>query len=211
MKPTEGRYARDEVRIDFKTEKVRDVFPYEDKPWVKSPIKKHTVTAESHFLYKLAKEAGPGLIADVGTLNGGSACTLGHGLEEAGGGVIHAFDYFGSGTREEAGDPLAPGIIQQYFDSAFLNTKVQCHLGNCHVTAPLVEGEFAMAWIDADHSYECCKKDWNIWSKKVKVGGVIAFHDYQFFGVHQVIGEIDKSKWQYIRQVFSTVAFRRLA
>jgi hypothetical protein len=32
-------------------------------------------------------------------------------------------------------------------------------------------------FIDADHSYEAVKADWNEWSPKVKKGGYIALHD----------------------------------
>ena len=32
-------------------------------------------------------------------------------------------------------------------------------------------------FIDADHSYEAVKADWNGWSPKVRKGGYIALHD----------------------------------
>lgn len=37
---------------------------------------------------------------------------------------------------------------------------------------------FDFAYIDANHSYESCLHDLNLWFPKVKKGGVIAGHDY---------------------------------
>ena len=35
-------------------------------------------------------------------------------------------------------------------------------------------------FIDADHSYQAVRKDWDDWSPYVKVGGIIALHDSRF-------------------------------
>ena len=35
-----------------------------------------------------------------------------------------------------------------------------------------------MIWIDGDHSYEGVKGDIDAWTRRVRKGGVIAFHDY---------------------------------
>ena len=32
-------------------------------------------------------------------------------------------------------------------------------------------------FIDGDHSWKGIQKDWNDWSKKLRVGGIIALHD----------------------------------
>lgn len=37
--------------------------------------------------------------------------------------------------------------------------------------------EIDFLFIDADHSYEACERDWLNWSPFVKVGGRVAFHD----------------------------------
>jgi len=44
-------------------------------------------------------------------------------------------------------------------------------------------------FIDANHDYEYCIKDIQLWYPKVKKGGVIAGHDYQFRGVKQAVDE----------------------
>jgi predicted O-methyltransferase YrrM len=43
--------------------------------------------------------------------------------------------------------------------------------------ASLIDGEFDFIFIDADHSLAGIQKDWEVWSPRCAVGGVIAFHD----------------------------------
>jgi predicted O-methyltransferase YrrM len=40
-----------------------------------------------------------------------------------------------------------------------------------------VPNELDFIFIDGDHSYEGIKRDWDDWSKKLKIGGIIALHD----------------------------------
>jgi hypothetical protein len=58
------------------------------------------------------------------------------------------------------------------------------------------DGQLDFAYIDAQHSYEACKEDILAWWPKVKVGGVLAGHDYLdgeipegIFGVKQAVNE----------------------
>ena len=51
---------------------------------------------------------------------------------------------------------------------------------------------FDMVYLDATHTYEAVKQDYNIWKNKLKVGGIFAFHDYNsrhFPGVTEAINE----------------------
>lgn len=41
----------------------------------------------------------------------------------------------------------------------------------------LFRGQIDLLFIDADHSYEGAKKDWEMYSKLVRKGGLIVFHD----------------------------------
>ena len=50
-------------------------------------------------------------------------------------------------------------------------------------------------YLDANHSYEGCKKDLELWYPKIKTGGVIAGHDYPSWpGVKQAVDEFFKDK-----------------
>lgn len=52
-------------------------------------------------------------------------------------------------------------------------------------------GSLSLVYIDADHSYEGVKRDIAAWYPKVKVGGIMAFHDYEnpAYGVKQAVNE----------------------
>lgn len=50
-----------------------------------------------------------------------------------------------------------------------------------------------LVFIDADHSYESCREDIELWLPKIKVSGIISGHDYHhpmFPGVTQAVDEI---------------------
>jgi predicted O-methyltransferase YrrM len=40
-----------------------------------------------------------------------------------------------------------------------------------------IDGDFDMIFIDADHSFDGIKQDWDDWSSRVVPGGIIALHD----------------------------------
>jgi hypothetical protein len=59
---------------------------------------------------------------------------------------------------------------------------------------------FDFVYIDADHTYEGCKRDIVDWYPKVKIGGILCGHDYVHrnyvvrFGVIEAINEFVKEK-----------------
>ena len=206
----EDKYKRDPNLLDFKTEKARDVFPKDEKPWAKCKLKRHTSSAESHLLYKLVKEGGPGNYADVGCLFGGSTSSLGHGLEAGNHtGTIYAVDYFGTGPENDPGSLTAPAGITKYFEETFTKAKVVICAGTSIEWANRLDIRFNGVFIDADHCYESCKKDIEAWGPKIEKGGFFVFHDTNFLGVAKALEEMNKNMWAFERQVFSIKLFRR--
>lgn len=51
--------------------------------------------------------------------------------------------------------------------------------------------ELSLVYVDADHSYEGVRSDIIAWQDKVKIGGVMAFHDYEnkAYGVKKAVNE----------------------
>ena len=77
-------------------------------------------------------------------------------------------------------------------------------------------------FIDGDHSYNACLKDWQEWSVFVKKGGILAFHDARTFlggwtqpdwGPVKVVNELFREKaergWRLIDEVDSLVVLER--
>lgn len=54
-----------------------------------------------------------------------------------------------------------------------------------------VQGPFDLAFIDADHRYECARADIERWAPCVRPGGIVACHDYGLWpGVTQAVKEL---------------------
>lgn len=69
-----------------------------------------------------------------------------------------------------------------------------------------------MVFIDADHSYEQCKKDIQAWIRNIRVGGIISFHDYGpedgLQGVTMAVDELITGKYVKISHAKAFAAFR---
>jgi len=53
----------------------------------------------------------------------------------------------------------------------------------------LITRKFDIVWIDADHSYESVARDIDLYRNKVKPGGIICGHDYDWPEVHRAVHE----------------------
>ena len=58
------------------------------------------------------------------------------------------------------------------------------------MAAHVKDESLGFVFIDADHSYECVKKDILAWMPKVKKGGIICGHDMNLSGVLQAVNEL---------------------
>jgi len=69
--------------------------------------------------------------------------------------------------------------------------------------------------IDADHSYEAVKKDIKAWWNKIKVGGLVLFHDYVKInpeddnGVAEAIRDCQDETWEEISRPGISIVFRK--
>lgn len=206
---------RDTSRISFETEKVRDIpdWSLQPKPYTAFRQKKLTSSAESHLFYHYGRTLGPGSYADVGVYRGGSVVALAHGMKDAGhAGVLYAVDLFDAGGDSANCQPNAdtPAILRNYFDAFFPSIELRICQGDSSKWGRAVHAPLRFCFIDADHTYEGCKKDVEAWAPHVEVGGVLAFHDTDFDTVDQVIRELPPC-WQLERHIFRTKAFRRVA
>ena len=141
---------------------------------------------EARTLYdaarKLPKDA---VVVEIGSWQGKSTYCLAKGLKS---GVIHAIDPFDT-SGEEGSDALYAEraasmqntLVDQFEDnlrSAGLLEKVRTHKGYSQDFI----GQFPnvdLLFIDGDHSIEGCKFDFENFAGDVKIGGLLALHDYQ--------------------------------
>ena len=66
---------------------------------------------------------------------------------------------------------------------------------------------FDFIYIDASHKYEDIKNDILVWMPKLKVGGLIAGHDYNWLGVAKAVNELlparnlEGRNWSFIKHI----------
>lgn len=82
-------------------------------------------------------------------------------------------------------DPFLGGRLKLCYGEMIAKThcrrngakNVEFIKGFSHDVAPGFSETIDLLFIDADHSYESIKRDWQDWSRKVRPGGIIALHD----------------------------------
>lgn len=202
---------RDSGRLDFSTEKVRDMaeFANKAKPYTNFKNKNKKTSAESHLVYDLSRIAGCGNRADIGVLYGRSTIEMAHGIQDSGlNGTIFAVDLFG----EHGVDlHLIPGQLKSYIEKENLsNVDLIICKGDSVDWGRMIKETFRFVFIDGGHEYPQVKADFNIWSVKVEPSGYLAFHDCDYDSVDRCIREIDQRDFKFVRQVYSTKVFQRI-
>lgn len=203
---------RQNVKLENENSKVKyhPQWANTPKPWSKYPISKSRMLAsvESHFLYEKAKELGNGNYANLGVFKGLSVAALACGLKEENYlGKIYAVDTF---NPEVTGLEDLSNMVEGWLSGLNLNPYVEMCIGFTHEWAgKLKDKTFKFVFIDADHHYETCKMDFEMWSPMVEVGGEVAFHDCNMNTVDRVIKELPPG-WQEIAQAYRIRSFKKL-
>lgn len=138
-------------------------------------------------IFKLACNANPaGDIVELGAWKGLTTCYLAAACRSRGNGHVYAVDTF-EGTREHGtqyasidrygGSTLA--AFERMMERTDSRTFASPLVGLTTEVAATYPGEpLAFLLIDADHSYDGVKADFDAWFPLVAPGGTIAFHDY---------------------------------
>lgn len=135
---------------------------------------------EARFLYREAQRASAdGVILEIGSFKGKSTVCLAMGSSE------------GNKCQVYALDPHVGGIEQDMWmkgRSSFEDFKTNIAKARVEdVVTPIIrksqeaatgwDKALSLLWIDGDHSYEAAKADFQLFSKWLIDGGVVAFHD----------------------------------
>lgn len=101
--------------------------------------------------------------------------------------------------------------------------RVHWHVALSDAVAATFAGEVDLVFIDGDHSYEGCRKDWEMWRAHVAPGGFAAFHDARAGqpggrgapGPTQLVDETfrgaDESGWTLADEIDALVVVRKQA
>ncbi len=150
---------------------------------------------EANWLYDISARIGAGLYVDLGTMHGRSAICIAGGMQDSGieGHIITVDCYDGRGLKsrfrkvKNRSVDTVRATIEEKGVSDYITV---IHGLTADVAKDFMDKEFSFIFIDADHSYEGCKADFEAWSPLVKSGGEVAFHDVNKPEVNRVLEEI---------------------
>jgi predicted O-methyltransferase YrrM len=165
-------------------------------------------------LYKMGRRLGH--LVEIGCLHGRSTAAL-----------VQAAAVFKAKLTSIDPFYVTPGMKQQSSPGAWAENLRKVGLPvpelialESHEAAKIFEDEISFLFIDGNHDYEHVKQDIEDWSPKIKVGGVMAFHDMfmpHISGVAKAVTEwwlsifdIRNVTWKLESMTDFTIAFRRI-
>jgi predicted O-methyltransferase YrrM len=151
---------------------------------------------EANYLYHAPKRLGDGLYAELGCMHGRSTCCIAGGIRDFGvNGHLYTVDAFElvEGIYKQP-RPSSEQSVRATFESRGVSEYITTVKGmTLEKAADFQYKEFNLLFIDADHSYEAVKADFEAWAPLVRPGGEIAFHDANYVSVQQFLEEIPKN------------------
>lgn len=155
---------------------------------------------EACFLLNTPARLGPGFYADLGTHYGRSALCMASGMKDNNidGHIITVDMYNGMGLtgRHRRVEKTLETTNATLEEKGVSSLVTAIHGYTAEAAADYQDKEFVFVFIDADHSYEGCKADFDAWSPLVKSGGEIAFHDSNKETVNRVLEETGWKRYQ---------------
>lgn len=159
---------------------------------------------EALGLYRsvLSLESAHPNVVELGTFEGRSAFVLARAILEVGAGQVHCIDPFD--RRGEVGfskyypesNVKTPGLRQKSVADRMqqlgVGAAIRLHIGTSKDVVCTWCEPIDLLYIDADHEYEQVLEDFRAWSRHLRTGGLIAFHDVgssQHTGPKQVVEE----------------------
>lgn len=187
------------------------------------------LTTEGLLLRQAAREVPAGqVIVEIGSYTGKSTSCLAAGSAEGHRASVYAVDLWTAGTSRGGRHFRVRQPDEQGRSSKFHIPEVltvfrrrmalygdglvrECMGASVDVAATWLLS-IGLLFIDAEHTYEACRADFEAWSPKVVPGGVIALHDYKGTGaggVKRYVDEvIQEGRWRIHETAGSLVVLR---
>ncbi len=153
-------------------------------------IEGHLLDEEINYLHNSASNINDGCIVEIGNFRGKSTVALAKGASDS-------VDIFTIDPHEKwpKKDPTfgpedRKALLKNLLDYEVLNQVRPIDLPS-EVSSKGWNNLISFLFVDGDHSYRGCKRDFLNWHPHVKPGGIIAFHDANknHTGVPDVINE----------------------
>lgn len=164
--------------------------------------------SEVEFLYdNAASVTGRGVIVEVGSWKGKSTTALAAGAIASGTDTpVYAVDTFRGSPEHQGGGPIDNLPAFQH-NLAGLADRVCVIRATSLDAAREFHEPIELLFIDADHSYEAVRADFDAWMPHVIPGGIIALHDTaSWYGPKRVTRESVYRKLSSVRMAGSITA-----
>lgn len=112
--------------------------------------------------------------------------------------LIFAIDPWENGydPKDAASYQFPMSVVEAQFDKMAIKYQaIVKKKSHSQFQAPTFDDRsLDLVYIDGIHTYEGCKKDIELWTRKIKLGGFLCGHDYQdrFAGVKKAVNEFRK-------------------
>ena len=176
LKMNKGKFLNKEIKeINNINDTIELAFSFQ---YLMFSIKTFQVKYEITKLLKILKDLNPKIVLEIGTAGGGTLFLFTKTANPEA--TIISVDlpggYFGGG--------YAKWKIPIYKSFAKRRQKIHLVRANSHnrntfeLVKNILGGRMVdFLFIDGDHTYEGAKRDFNMYSRLVKEGGIVAFHD----------------------------------
>jgi predicted O-methyltransferase YrrM len=128
---------------------------------------------EAALLFRVAREAGPGTLAEIGRFRGGSTLITATAMHRRA--ELWSYDLHVALRPDLPGDLLDRELLDALRRYG-LASRVHLVVGDSH-TAELPAAPLVALFVDGDHAYEGARADYERWRDLIAPGGHLLFHD----------------------------------
>ena len=168
--------------------RLHTVFEYYENEVVMSKLEGFLYEMQGFTLMVLAEQGpGAGAIVEIGSFKGKSTGWLAKGTKKASREKVVAIDAFTGSPEHQPGmgcedhDIVRIGNTLEAFKRNIaaigVDDYVETIVAKSEDAVAAWKGPIRLLFIDADHSYEASKQDFDLWTPHVVCGGLVCMHD----------------------------------
>lgn len=172
---------------------------------------------DAKFVSKICEEIHDGIVIELGCYAGKSTAVMAPICKKNGNEYYAIDNFWGTDPKDPATKNQRKRDMRAIFENNIkkmgLLDYLEIHKIDSAAAAQMfVDGEVDFCFIDADHTPEGVMRDIVAWWPKIKVGGTLGGHDYQWTGVKQVVDSFveinqlklvlgkDKQCWKVVKE-----------
>jgi len=150
----------------------------------------HMTFDEKKELFGLAKEINS-VVVEIGSYLGASSCFIAQGIKRSGScSKLYCIDTWKNDAMSEGARDTYDEIMKNTEKYKDIIVPIRESSDNAAAVLQKQIKKIDMLFIDADHNYDGCKRDWDLYSPFLRSGSVVIFHDYGWAeGVRKVVNE----------------------